>query len=231
MPSYPRPLASLRGRPFALPAPLDDAVERWWALPPRARLAIGLSVTLAMLLVAGRGAARSPWGEPVPVLVAARDLPAGAELTPSEVVLVERPEATLPVGALAEVPTGRLSTMIPQGAVLTSAHVTDHGLAAGLAPGRSAVALPAADLPTLSPGQRIDVVTSTTDGSGARLATDAVVLATGGDHIWLDVARDEAVAIGAGLGWARVTVVLLPPEGHEGSAPTIAPDDASVPRP
>jgi Flp pilus assembly protein CpaB len=116
----------------------------------------------------------------VPVLVAARDVPAGSTLTPDDVRIRDLPAAYAPAGALPEpgAAVGRILT----GSARTGEPITDVRLVGRestvLATGDpNAVAVPvrltdAAVADLLRPGSRVDVV-----GDPGVLANDAVVIA------------------------------------------------------
>lgn len=202
--------ALLDGRPPTLPRHVDRAAERWASLPPRARLALGLVAALAVLLLAGAGAARSPWGPPVETLVATRDLPAGHRLGPGD---LER--ATWPA-ELAPAPPGEtdgrtLSTGLPAGMPLTGGHVGTGGIAARLHEGEAAFPLPLEEGVALAPGQLVDLVAGDAGGGGTRLAAAARVLEVDGNSAWIAVRREDAPGLAGAAAWGRVVAVPLPP--------------------
>ena len=217
MPPAPRPVHRLLaawpgadGPPPTLPAVVDGALDRWWALPPRLRAA---AVLAALLLVAGGGVARvarSPYGPPVAVLVATRDLTVGApaagavaterrpaDLVPQDAVLVLPAEATFAIGVVA-------------GTVLTARHLRPGGPLADLPAGSAAVAVPADAVPGATAGRRVDVIAVRADGGGAVVAPDAWILATEGDRIWLAVPRTAAPDVAAAAARGLLSVALLP---------------------
>lgn len=219
MPSLPRTrhrpsrrTAGGRG-PIALPTAVDAISERWWRLSPRTRTGLlALLVVLALALV-GRGATTSPWGPPREVLVAATDLDAGHRLAPSDLRPARWPARLVPHDALAAdalPPDARLVRATTAGAVVTRRHVTA-GIAGLLQAGEAAVAVPLDGLPTVTPGDRVDVVASTPDGTGRRLATDAAVLAADPAFLWLAVDADAVDPIAAAGAAGRLTLALRPP--------------------
>lgn len=135
----PRPLTRLRralhGPYPTLASPLDAASERWSALPPRVRIlvtAVALTV-LAGAVGARVQAAEHRWGgPPVQVLVATEHLPVGAGAT--AVRRVALPPAVVPADAVTQAPPKEavLALALPEGAVLTAAHLDPRGPAAGL---------------------------------------------------------------------------------------------------
>lgn len=204
------------GRPPALPDPIDGLAERWASLPPRARLALGVAAGLVLLLLAGAGAARSPWGPPVDVLVAARDLPAGHRITPGDLAPARWPAELVP--GRPQEPTGRTLTVgLPAGMPVTTAHLGDGGLAAQLRDGEVAFPLPLETTPQVEPGQVVDLVAGDASGGGSRLAEAARILATDGTTVWVAVAREDAPGLAGAAAWGRVVAVPLP--GRTDTAP------------
>jgi hypothetical protein len=206
--------APWHGPPPSLPALADRAAERWFALPPRLRLAAAAVAAVAVLLLAGAGAARSPWGPPVDVLVARTPLTAGAALDAGTVSRVTWPAGLVPHDAV--VPgdeAGRsLAVTVVAGTVITGRHlVDDAGVGGGLGPGRAAFPLEAGPMPPLRDGQRVDVVAADVDGRGRVLARDARVVARTSDTLWLDVAREEAAGLAAAAVRGGLRLVVLPP--------------------
>ncbi|HEX2028763.1 MAG TPA: SAF domain-containing protein, partial [Nitriliruptorales bacterium] len=161
----PRSLAArwrraLEGPPPVLPAPLDRASERWAAAPPRMRAAVVVVAVLVLATIAGRGAATSPWGPPVRVVVATHDLPAGHTLTTQDLRAVTWPRDVAPddaVGGVGPALGRSLSSGLVAGAALTGRHLGSGGLGAALPAGRAAVPLPLPEGVTVTVGQRLDV--------------------------------------------------------------------------
>lgn len=180
---------------------------------PRVRLAIAAVGIVLLLVTAGRLATRSPWGGEVAVLVATHDLPPGHTLTAGDLVPAVRPVATVPGGVL-DAGTAWVGAVtagfLPSGATVTAGHLADGGLTDLVVAGRVAVAVPAELLPTLPPGRRVDLVGGTDHQGGRHLARDGRVLAGDGDHVWIEVDRDDAGAVSAAVAWGRITVALLP---------------------
>ncbi|MCI2239859.1 SAF domain-containing protein [Paenibacillus sp. TRM 82003] len=146
----------------------------------------------AGLTAAAAGVAVSALAPPQPatrpVLVATRDLPAGAALTVGDVRSDERPSGTVPDGALDDAGArgAVLSGAVRRGEVLTDARTTGAGLLAGQPPGTLATTVAVGDpavLDGLRSGARVDVLARTDDPvtglpTGAeRVASDVVVLA------------------------------------------------------
>lgn len=204
----------MRGAPIALPAALDRAADRWWALPPRARAATLLVVVVLALALVGRGATASPWGPPGPVLVAATDLSAGDPVGPADVRVATWPTGLVPDGALtapSDLPAdARAAGAVSAGAVLTP-HLLADGVAGLLSDGRAAVPVPGDGLGSVRPGDRVDVVATAMDGSGRRVATGADVLAVDGEQLWLGVDADAVDAVAAAGAAGRITLAVRPP--------------------
>jgi pilus assembly protein CpaB len=114
-------------------------------------------------------------GPLVPVLVAARDLPADAEIDARAVATGEVPERYVAADALAagQLAAGqRTSVSVAAGTVLTAAHLEggmEEGGGSRLRPGERAVDVAAAGgeaLAGAAPGARVDVLVSSDRGAG-----------------------------------------------------------------
>ncbi len=220
-PSRPAPSArraALRGAPVALPPRLDAAAERWWRLPPRVRGGILVTLVVLALAVVGRGATASPWGPPRPVLVAASDLPGGHALVLGDARGAEWPADLVPADALTAedlrgAPTGpdapRLAGPVRAGAPLARGDLVT-GVSGLVGDGEAAVAVPVDGLPTVTAGDRVDVVATRTDGTGQRVASAARVLAVDGAFLWLGVPTDRVDAVAAGGAAGRLTLAVRP---------------------
>lgn len=200
----------LTGPPPALPAALDRMLERWWWLAPRQRAAV---LAVALALVAGGSVAqvaRSPYGPPVAVVVAARDLPAGATAL-GATATARRPAGLVPSDAVATVPADATLTLgVVAGTVLTARHLQPGGPLAGLTAGAAAIAVPLDGIPGLLPGRRVDLVATRADGGGIVLATDARVLSADGDLVWLAVPRAAAPDVAAAAARGLLSAAVLP---------------------
>lgn len=203
------------GPPPRLPDLLDRASERWFGLPPRARVAVLVGVAVLLLLVAGAGAARSPWGPPVPVLVTTVDVEAGQPVEAAAVRTERRPARLVPEDALRDagtLGTARAAGLLVAGTVLVTRHLAGEDVVAGaLADGRAAYPVDATALPPLGVGQRLDLVAGDLEGRGRTLARDVRVLHLADGTVWLDVAREDAPAIAAAALRDGLQVVLLAP--------------------
>jgi hypothetical protein len=198
------------GPPLALPPVLDRCSERWWRTSPRVRMLVVLAAVAALLLAGTVRLASSPWGAPVEVLVAARDLTVGEPVGPADVRRTDWPAALVPAGSLRDA-VGTVVAPLPAGSVVTDRHVGDGGLGAAVPPGDAAVALPTELVPELPAGARLDLVGADLDAGGVTLAAGATVLVDDGAHVWVAVRRQEAGAVAAAALAGRITAVVVPP--------------------
>lgn len=171
------------------------------------RVAAGALVILAAVI-----ALRSdPQGDRIEIVVAARDLASGVELTADDVRLENRTAATVPDGSQPDVGAvigATLAGPARRGEVLTDVRVLGPRLAESVAgPDARIVPLPLTDsalLDLVRPGDVVDVLAAGSDapdGANARphlVATDAVVV----------VVSEKPK--GAGNGSDRVVLVALP---------------------
>jgi pilus assembly protein CpaB len=201
------------GGPPVLPAWLDRLSERWWGLPPRARAALVVAGIVLALVAIGRGATRSPWGPPVPVLVAAADLEPGVPVGAAELRSAQWPAGLAPndtITALADLPAdARMRSAVPAGTPLTGRHLVS-GLAGLVAPGHVAVSVPRDGLPIVPTGALVDVVTAGVHGEAARVTAGARVLALDGDWVWLGVPAEQADAVATAAVTGRVLLAIRP---------------------
>ena len=165
-----------------LPQLPDPARRRWRtvrrAVLRRRRLLAALLAGLAVLL--GVSAVAAPPPATVPVLVAARDLPAGAELGADDVVTVGFAPGTAPDG-LAVDPAGRLlAAPLRRGEPVTEARLVGDGMTEGRP---ELVALPVrlpdpAAVDLLEVGDEIDLHAVDPQAGGSdQVADDVPVLA------------------------------------------------------
>lgn len=141
---------------------------------------VGLAVT------AGLNAVTAPPPPTVPVLAAARDLPAGTLLAAADLTEVELPPDSLPAGLVSH-PAGRmLASPLRRGEPVTDARLVGSSLLSGY-PGLTAlpVRLPDPDvLALVSVGDRIDLLATDPEGGGTRVvAHDVVVIAIPGSNV------------------------------------------------
>jgi hypothetical protein len=207
----------LAGAHPALPRPLDALAERWAAATPRLRIAIVLLLVLSAgaLIDARIRAAEHRWGgAPVTALVAESDLAVGAPL--DGLRRVRLPPLALPARPLAVVPSDAvLALALPQGAVLTAAHVAPSGPAAGLADGLRALPVPVQEAWGVTEGAWVDVWVLSIEGEAALAASSRPVLELRGEGpdrtALLGLAVDEVTAVTAALGQGRVLLAHAPP--------------------
>lgn len=143
------------------------------------------------VLVAARGVVTELRPEPPatrPVVVAARALAAGDEVQANDLRVAQWP-VSLWAGAFmgdpSELVGRRLAVGIPVDVPVTSAHTVGPGVASGAPPGSVVVIVPIIDAGVaamLRPGDRVDLVATTTDPTGMHprahvVARDVAVLA------------------------------------------------------
>lgn len=199
----------LDGPPFALPRPLDRAAERWWAARARTRMLAGLSVALVLFLAGVAHAASNPQGPPRTVWVAARDLHPGDQVTAADVERRSWPEDLVPAGIL-DHPRGLVTAPLPRGAVVTDRHLGETGIASTLPPDRVAVAVPAGQLPSLTPGMALDLVGPGPEGAAVRVGTRATVVAADGEVVWLAIDPEAVLGVSAAVASGTLVAVVLP---------------------
>jgi hypothetical protein len=203
--------ARLNGPPVVFPRGLDRLSERWWSVRPRRR---ALAITIVVATVALAGPARllaSPHGPPTPVLLAARDLPVGHELSPDDLRPAAWPQDLVPDGATSE-SRGTVTGPLPRGAVVTTAHLAPpgSGVAAAIPEGRAAVTIQAELLPPLPAGAHIDLVAPDADGAPQVVASAATVVTLDGELVWVAVDPAEAPAVAAATARGQVVAILRP---------------------
>lgn len=211
--------------PLVLWRPLDRIAERWARLAPRGRLACwGLALVLAASLYAGRVArADSRWGgTPITVLVAAQPLAAGAE----ELALAPRalPPAAVPPGALTDVPDGAaLAYALPEGSVLTAAHLDVQGPAVGLGEGMRALPLPVDEGWGVVAGGFVDLLAPAGEEGSTRIAASRPVLEVRGEEdqptALVGLGEDEVEAVTAALELGDLVLTHAPPPVTRRSEP------------
>ncbi len=155
--------------------------SRWRRIVLR-RVAAGACLAVALWVVTSD---RSVGTRTTEVIVASRDVPAGAVVTGADVGRVARPEADVPDSALTEVDAvvGQTVTVAVSAAeVFTPSRLAGPGTLAGLPPGYVAVPVPLlvdAASGLVRAGDRIDLYAP---GSRAATTRDTLVLAVlGGD--------------------------------------------------
>lgn len=203
----------------ALPRALDVVAERWAGLPPRGRTALVVLGLIALLGLSGARvrAIEERWGgEGVEVLVAPRNLPVGASV--QELRSVRLPPAALPARALSEAPVDAvLSLGLPEGAVLTEAHVSASGPAAGLPQGLRALPVAVEESWGVAAGGWVDVWVLGEDGRALAAARARPILELRGEGAGttalIGLAQDEVTAVTAGLANGRVVLAHAPAPG------------------
>lgn len=211
-----------RGPHPVLPRPLDTLSERWARLRPRARTAV---VLLALVAVAVAGSARvrqarTKWGgEPVEALVASKAMPVG---TPARgfrrVTLPPRvvpPDAVRPRELSGAQAAGSLALALPEGAVLTGAHLSRRGPAVGLAPGLRALPVPVEPGWGTTAGSWVDVwVLGTGEQPASQVASARPVLEVRGEGrdktALVGLSEDEVAAATTGLALGKVLLTHAP---------------------
>lgn len=201
-----------------LPRPLDTINERWTRLRPRGRLVVCVVAALAIhtAVQARVHRAEQRWGgTPVTALVATADLSVGTVDPP--VRQVDLPPAAVPRSALPAVPPGAvLALALPEGSVLTSAHLDQRGGAAGLADGLRAVPVPVEDGWAVEAGGWVDVwVLGAGEHPARQVAASRAVLSVrddgAGRTALLGLAEDEVGPTTEGLALGSVLLTHAPP--------------------
>jgi pilus assembly protein CpaB len=183
----------------------------------RVLLAAGLT---AGAVASGLAAVAPAGPETAPVLVAARDLPAGTALAPADVVVTAVPRDLVPSGALSEGATGQvLAGPVRRGEPLTDVRV----LGAALLPPGSSVAVPVrvaepATAALVAAGDRVDVLSAAAEGGAAArlvasglsvLAVPALDDAVGeGALLVLAASRETAARLAAAAVTGRLSVAV-----------------------
>lgn len=212
------PSANLLTGPHpSLPRPLDAAAERWARFRPRVRVLLVLGTMLALLVAMQLRiqAADDRWGgEPVRVLVATRDLQVGA--SPTDVEPVARPPAAVPPAAVTGEPPAdtTLAFALPQGGVLTEAHLDPRGPAAGLEAPLRAVPIPVEEGWAVTAGGWVDAWVLGVGDEPATLAASSrpVLELREGEVALVALDREEEVGpVTTGLALGRVLLTHAPP--------------------
>jgi pilus assembly protein CpaB len=182
--------AAARGRPSRGARPLSAGrppgrrLGHW--LGRNRRLAIALLLCLAAAITVHQ-LTPAP-ANSVLALAAARDLPAGASLTASDVSQMQVPPGLMPAGSLrlnVEAEGRQLAAPLRKGQLLTDAQLLGPGLLAGTPPGSAAVPLRMADpssIQLVSPGQLVNVVLTGANSYDQQAPSE--VLATAVPVLW-----------------------------------------------
>ena len=183
----------------------------YWLLTGALALVTGLIVSNA---VAGAREVRADYGTARAVVVAARDIPAGATIEPSDLEVEQRPIAVVPAGALTEPPIGQVATAtIVAGEPLVESRVAGHGM---IRAGDVGIAVPV-DPGTLrlAVGDHVEVLATfdpdSIDGNPSIVvAPRALVVDVGDAAVTLSMPQADGERVAFALSTAAVTVVLLP---------------------
>jgi Flp pilus assembly protein CpaB len=192
---------------------VDRVSEGWWRLSPRRRSVVALVVGTALTVGVLLRVALSPYGPPLSVVVATRDLAVGTRLAPADLVAARWPATLVPDHLLAardEAIGATLSTAVIAGTPVSHRHLQGDAVTGTLASWAVAVPVPVELLPPLVAGGRIDVVITLGDGSGRAAATDVRVLSVDDGVVWLEVERSRAPDVSAAAGRGTIGAVLLP---------------------
>lgn len=186
---------SALGRVTALTTGARRAVLR--RRRPLAALLLGIAAGASLLVLA------PPRSTTVAVTVAARDLPAGAELVAADLAAIDLPPGSVPDHAI-DAPAGEvLAAPIRRGEPITDAGIVGPGLTAGT-PGQVAVPVRLSDADQaalLAAGDRIDLfATAPSDDSGGTrmIASNAVVLAVPPAQTAGSVIGGRLIVVGVG---------------------------------
>jgi hypothetical protein len=204
-------LDRLDGPPLRLPRTLDAVSERWWALTPRLRAVLALLAVGLLVLTLGGRLARPSHGPPVEVAVATRDLPPGHRLEPGDLRPAAWPARLAPTAPLPADSEGVLTGALPEGGVLSAAHLDEGGLGALVGDGRAAVAVPVDLLPEHSPGTVLELVAVDAGDPLTRSTAEGRVLAVVAGHVWVEVGRAAAPGLAAAAHRGELTAVVRPP--------------------
>jgi len=160
--------------------------------------------------------AEQRWGgTPVAALVATADLAVGTVDPPLR--QVDLPSAAVPTGAVSSVPPGAvLALALPEGSVLTAAHLDERGGAAGLADGLRAVPIPVEEGWAVAAGGWVDVwVLGAGEEPARQVASSRAVLAVGDDGAsrtaLVGLAEHEVGPATEGLALGSVLLTHAPP--------------------
>ncbi|HEX6256402.1 MAG TPA: hypothetical protein VFZ70_11405 [Euzebyales bacterium] len=206
----------LDGPPYALPAALDACSERWWRTTPRRRALALVAAFLAVVAVGQWWTAHvhRRWGGPARrALIAVEHANVGDRPQVRSVLL---PPAMVPADAPRSVDGDeRLALALPASAVLTRAHLSPEGPAAGLDPELRAVPLPVPPGLEVTAGGTVDVwVLEAAPDRSRRVAERRPVLrvSAGDDPVALvGLATAEVAATMRGLAGGDVLLTQAPP--------------------
>lgn len=201
----------------------------WWTLT----IVMGVLTAAVVNSSVGKATrAAEAWGTEKTVWVVRAPVAAGDVIGPEAVATMRLPRRVIPEGALSGVssPVGEATRVaLHRGEVVLTARLAGraaHGVAAMLAPGFRAVAIPNDDhMPPVRVGDRVDVLATFDVGDGLEagaedapapsfaVASAAEVLAVRSRALTLAVEEDEAPRVAFALAKGAVTVAV------RGSAP------------
>jgi pilus assembly protein CpaB len=200
---------------------------------PRSPVHLARQVAAAVLTLTALVLALRPSPSPaaadgpptVPVVVAARDLPAGTVLTAADLTTADYPASVVPAGVVGE--ARAMLRQVLAGGVrrrepITDARLVGPGVTALLPAGQVAAPVRLADLAVAAlvhTGDRVDVLATAADAPTAELVAEGalVVAATGTDEaaggglLLLAVDDGTAARLAAAATSATLTVTLPPP--------------------
>ncbi len=206
----------LHGPAPVWPRPLDAALEWWAGLPTRARVALRAGAAVVVAVAVSGGLVQGPWGAPVPVVVATRDVAAGAPLGPTDLEVAQRPRGLVPPDAITDqgaVPPDAVADgHLPAGTFLTHRAISAGGPGGAATPGTAVVPVPADTLPPLPIGTRLDLAVAGFDGTTRIVARDAALVADDGTWRWLRIDRDAVGEVARGITDATLVAAVLPPQ-------------------
>lgn len=189
----------------------------WWFIVALAAAATGWSVNREYVRAVD---AQLAWGEPVRVVVAAKDIDVGESID-GAADLEAWPSALVPANALRSIDSNDVARVRLVTGELIIAERVSSGPAGGLVDllpeGTVAVAVPVGPgAPPVSVGDRVDLHATFNRGGGAQTAgTDTQQVATGSvvvdltdDAITVAIDKEEVAATASALSRASVTVAL-----------------------
>jgi Flp pilus assembly protein CpaB len=191
------------------------------------QVAAGLLTVLALVLALRPAPVPAAAGgsQPVPVVVAARDLPAGTALASADLTTARYPPDVAPSGVTGD--PEQLRSKVLAGSVrahepITDARLVGPGITSLLPEGQVAAPVRLADLAVAAlvhTGDRVDVLATAADAPAAELVAESalVVAATGADEeagaglLLLAVDDETAARLAAAATSATLTVTLPRP--------------------
>lgn len=189
------------------------------------------TASVVVRLVGRADALADRYGPLRPIVVAARAVERGVELTEADVAVRQLPAALLPEGAFGSAAEARGRTVVAPlvaGQPVLRGHLAPDGLSgvtALLPPGTRGVAVPAGDATALvRRGDLVDVLAtfdpSVTGGGEPTLAVavGALVVDVGTDTATVAVTPEEALRIAFAVSHGTVTLAVTPGLGQEGRA-------------